>query len=148
MNISFDDDATLQKGSLNAFKYYCLYATPLMLFQAMSWSVHRTYRARIEATKNNRAVAEDGCRIKTREASVVPLPYTLQSTDDPLSLPLTSPHTVAPNLCMAAGANRRGPKSSKSALPPPKYSGTSIAATGLVVELSKAMEHWKKGLDS
>jgi len=149
-----DDDDLFTKGGLaNALKWYAIFATPLLYFHAVSWVVHREYRARMQATKDDCTTAE----VKNKRSGNKVLPLPLRTPASPQtdaqthaensSIKTSIVCAVAPNLRMVTGANRRGPTDSKAAVPPPKYAGESVAKMGLVVKLAEAVEHWNLGLD-
>jgi len=151
------------RGTANALKWYFILTTPFALFHAVTWSVHRRYRARIQATREDRAEKSlhENLREILRELGrsvdryrVLPLPSTSSAVAPELPQPSApidrngSEHVgVTPNAHMAKGTNRRGPTHSKAAAPPPKYAGKVVAKMGLVVKLSEAIEHWNLGLD-
>lgn len=145
-------------GIANALKWYLILITPFALFHTVTWSVHRGYRARIQATKEDRAEKSlhENLREILRELGrsvdwyrALPLPIAPELLQPSAHIDRNDPEHagVSPNTHMAKGTNRRGPTHSKAAAPPPKYAGKVVAKMGLVVKLSEAIEHWNLGLD-
>ncbi len=122
----------VRKGGL---VWYMLLCIPFIFFHAVAWSVHRRYRARMQATRENRA--EDKSFYQNLREKLG------RSVDRHRVLPQSA---IEINMHPTKGRKPPEPKDGKAAASPSQYEG--FAKTGLVVKLSDAIDHCKERLDS